>query len=130
MSTSINWDKGWVGITAEHRRQWNKAFPSVKVKTELLAMDQWLLSNPRRRKKNYAMFIVNWLKRCQERGGASNYRCQVVHCSGNNPLPRRLTEEEIAIRTAKNEEPGGACDQIAALLAEFKKGGARRESLN
>lgn len=122
MTDSINWDNGWIGVTDDHRKKWKEAYPTVNIQTELNAMDQWLWSNPRSRKKNYARFVVNWLRRCQQRGGASNYRTQPVHCSGNAKLPPSLTKEEIERRTRENEKPGGACDQIDALLSELRNG--------
>ena len=116
----IYWDRGWRGISDEHRSTWRKAYPAVKIDTELAAMDQWLWANPRSRKKNYARFIVNWLKRCQSDGGRSNYR--PAHCSGNYKPPATLTQDEIVKRVEQNREPGGACDQVAAHLTELRNG--------
>jgi Zn-dependent M16 (insulinase) family peptidase len=46
---------------SEHDRLFY-VYPNVDVAQELRMMDDWLESNPRRRKKNYRRFISNWLK--------------------------------------------------------------------
>ena len=118
----IYWDQGWHGIKDKHRKAWRAAYPSVKIDTELAAMDQWLWANPNRRKKNYPCFIVNWFKRCQDKGGASNLRATAIHCSGTYRPPTPLSRDEIEKRTKENQKPGGACDQVAALLTEWRNG--------
>ncbi len=45
-------------------------YPSVNVILELRLMDNWLETNPRRRKKNYPRFIANWLRREERRACA------------------------------------------------------------
>jgi len=46
---------------------WEAAYPNVEVRGELLRMGQWLLANPKRAKKNYRRFIVNWLTNEQKK---------------------------------------------------------------
>lgn len=130
----IHWDKGWHGITGEHRARWRKAYPALKIDTELAEMDQWLWANPNRRKKNYPRFIVNWLNNRQKTGGAilnrlgrmaSSYN---AHCSGNYRAPEPLTQAEIAKRVAENKKPGGNCDQVAAFLTELGNGQPQNQS--
>ena len=41
------------------------AWPELDVNAEIARADAWLEANPRRRKKNYRRFIVNWLNRAQ-----------------------------------------------------------------
>jgi len=43
-----------------------ESFPSIDVESEIKKMEAWLLANPKKRKKNYARFIVNWLSRIQK----------------------------------------------------------------
>ena len=43
--------------------EWQQAYPSLNIEGELQRMKQWLDANPRRRKKNYARFCVNWLNK-------------------------------------------------------------------
>jgi len=43
--------------------EWEQAYAPLNVAGELLKMKQWLDANPRRRKKNYNRFIVNWLSK-------------------------------------------------------------------
>jgi len=41
-------------------------------------MKEWLLSNPKKRKKNYRRFITNWLTRSQEKGGTKSKKGQIT----------------------------------------------------
>jgi len=65
---SVSWDNSFSGITAEMVTDWSKAYPAIDVPLHLRRMDQWLISNPTKRKKNYYRFINNWLTRAQEKG--------------------------------------------------------------
>ena len=73
--------------------QWEKTFPAVDVKQELLKMVSWLNENPARRKtrRGIGRFIHNWLSKEQDRGGV--YR---------NGSRQQDTEEEQ--RRKKQEE--------------------------
>ena len=55
-----------INITDEQIEQWSKAYPDVDIQQELLAAAQWLDTNPKKRKKNYARFLTNWFKRAQD----------------------------------------------------------------
>ena len=117
----ISWDvsTGFTGILDSDRIRWRKSFPRVKINTELRIMHEWLLSNPRKRKKNYYRFISSWLSRCQDVGGSSGMT-QPAHCSGvwkSTPL----TEKQIENATSQNEKPGGACEKLEALKRFFRK---------
>ena len=111
----IKWDQaGFTGILQMDRIRWRKTFPAVKINVELRIMHDWLLANPRKRKKNYYRFISSWLSRCQDVGGSSGVRTKPAHCSGvYKYVP--LTEEQIEAATKENERPGGACDKVDAL---------------
>lgn len=43
--------------------EWEQLYAPLNVRMELLKMHQWLEANPRRRKKNYHRFIINWLNK-------------------------------------------------------------------
>ena len=58
-------------IPVEKLEKWKEAFPFVNVEVELKKMEAWLTANPKRLKKNYEKFIVNWLKRTK---GGKNER--------------------------------------------------------
>ncbi len=58
-------------IPEEKLEKWKETFPFVNVEIELKKMEAWLTANPKRRKKNYERFIVNWLKRTK---GGKNER--------------------------------------------------------
>lgn len=63
----VSWDEKFSGITPEMMTLWAKAYPAVDLPRELYAMDQWLIANPNKRKKNCYRFITNWLSRKQEK---------------------------------------------------------------
>ena len=88
--------------------------PAVKINAELRIMHDWLLANPRKRKKNYYRFISSWLSRCQDVGGSSGVRTKPAHCSGVYKYAP-LTKEQIKDATKENERPGGNCDKVEAL---------------
>ena len=49
---------------------WKTTYPACNIESELNKMADWLISNPKKRKKNYRRFISNWLSRTQEKGGS------------------------------------------------------------
>lgn len=62
----------WVGITELDILEWGRAYPAVLVVLELKQMAQWIISNPEKgHKSRWRMFITNWLKRSQDRGGSN-----------------------------------------------------------
>lgn len=70
----IGWDasQGWTGITAEDRSEWAAAYPGAVLDTELAKATAWLKANPQRcGRRNWRRFIVNWLGRCQDKGGTN-----------------------------------------------------------
>jgi len=70
----VGWDasQGWTGITAEDRSEWAAAYPGAVLETELAKATAWLKANPQRcGRRNWRRFIVNWLSRCQEKGGTT-----------------------------------------------------------
>jgi len=58
----------WKGITEEDRKTWKKINPNCNIEVELLKMAQWLLDNPKRRKKRYRSFITNWVSSSGKNG--------------------------------------------------------------
>ena len=58
-------------VPEEKLEKWKEAFPFINVEVELKKMEAWLTANPKRLKKNYEKFIVNWLKRTK---GGKNER--------------------------------------------------------
>jgi uncharacterized protein YdaU (DUF1376 family) len=64
--TSVNQLKG---ITKEQLKGWEDTYPGLDLNHELLAMEQWLIANPSKRKKQYERFINNWLKGAHDKLG-------------------------------------------------------------
>ena len=70
----ISWDAsaGWQGITDEDRAEWAAAYPGASLETELAKATAWLKANPAKAgKRNWRLFVVRWLGRCQDRGGTN-----------------------------------------------------------
>jgi hypothetical protein len=62
----------WYGITDEQVALWAEAYPAVDIDLELRQMGEWCKSNGAKgRKQDWKRFIVNWLKRSQDRGGSA-----------------------------------------------------------
>lgn len=61
----------WKNITEKDMALWAEAYPACEIKHELLAMADWLKSNPEKKKSNYRAFISRWLKKQQDQGGSS-----------------------------------------------------------
>jgi len=70
----VTWDSlaGWQGITEEDRLEWAAAYPGASLETELAKATAWLKANPAKAgKRNWRLFVVRWLARCQDRGGTN-----------------------------------------------------------
>ena len=64
----------FLNIKIEDKAGWLDAYPACDIDQELRKMREWLLANPKQKKKNYERFINNWLSRTQDKGGSrSNY---------------------------------------------------------
>ena len=48
-------------VTEEELEQYESIYPGVNVPQELRRMDSWCRANPRRLKRNWNRFILNWL---------------------------------------------------------------------
>jgi len=55
------------GVTEQRRSDWAKAFPGVDIERELLRAAIWWRDNPKKRKKDIARFLSNWMSKA-ERG--------------------------------------------------------------
>ena len=64
-------DSLWYGITDEQVALWAEAYPACDIEMELRQMGEWCKANGSKGKKvNWRRFVVNWLKRAQDRGGS------------------------------------------------------------
>lgn len=94
-------DKKFKGITNEDITLWSETYPACRIKSELLKMGDWLLSNPTKKKKNYRRFISNWLTRSQDKGGTKG----IV----DTPMERKPeTPEEKSSRKKQEAEESEA----------------------
>ena len=60
----------WQNIKEKDMELWAEAYPACDIKLELLAMADWLESNPEKKKSNYRAFISRWLRKQQDQGGS------------------------------------------------------------
>lgn len=54
-------------VTIDDLKQYQSIYPAVDVEQELRQMALWLDANPSRKKSNTKAFIINWLKKSQDR---------------------------------------------------------------
>ncbi len=54
-------------ISKEQIKEWEEAYPALKIKNEILKAATWIKANPKNAKKNYERFLVNWFIRGQDR---------------------------------------------------------------
>lgn len=47
--------------------RWQEAYPKLDIDAELTRAELWYVSNPRKRKRDHARFIANWLAQAHER---------------------------------------------------------------
>ena len=45
---------------------WKEAYPNINIKTELVKIKAWLISNPNKAKKDFKKFVNNWLSRAMQ----------------------------------------------------------------
>jgi hypothetical protein len=67
----VKWDKRhhrWEGILEEDKKLWALACPAVDIEKQLSAARVWVVSNPKKHKKNWYRFLTNWMGRAQEKG--------------------------------------------------------------
>ncbi|QDP54693.1 MAG: hypothetical protein Tp1124DCM412911_29 [Prokaryotic dsDNA virus sp.] len=60
-------EDGFIGLTDERKASWADAYPYVDIDSELLVIHQWLLANPKKRKKQYMRFVNSWFARANEK---------------------------------------------------------------
>ena len=68
----ISWDEtsGFSGISEQDRSEWVRAYPAAELDRELAKAHAWLRANPKKAgKRNWRLFLVRWLARCQDHGG-------------------------------------------------------------
>lgn len=83
--------KDWVGITDNHRKIWNEAYPECDIDSELARMKAWILSaGSKGHKKNWQKFITGWLSRAREQKGV-----KIQECKKHFANERDYTGEEL-----------------------------------
>jgi len=104
--------------------EWEKTYPAVDVRQQLLAMRQWLIANPTRRKTKRGMrkFVVSWLDRMQNRGpvkanqGAPPSQA-VQHQQAINEELRRIRENDASSNEIRNQSSTGRVVELTAITS-------------
>lgn len=65
--TSKKNPNGTYAVTESDISHYEQTYPALDIRQELREMHAWLIANPTRKKSNVSAFIVNWLKRSQDR---------------------------------------------------------------
>ena len=76
------------GLTDEDYSFWEEAFPAVNIRQDIKSAVQWLIDNPKKRKKQLRRFFSNWLRRTQEKGG-----------NGANPARATVAEHMTKLKS-------------------------------
>lgn len=80
------------GIDSSTLNDWGATYPQVDTKREILAMQEWLKSNPSKsHKKNWRRFITVWLQKSQDR--AEN-KAAYSNNSKINTVDRRTKDKD------------------------------------
>jgi len=58
------------GIEQSDIVRWCETYPAVDIRQQIKIAEQWLVDNPKKRKKDYKRFLSSWFGRNQERGGS------------------------------------------------------------
>ena len=65
---SFDYETGkFTNVTDIHVEKWRDAYPAVDVLIELRQMEIWADANRKNRKSDWQRFIINWLKRSQDK---------------------------------------------------------------
>lgn len=110
-AAEVNYLTEGFGIDPALLRRWTEAYPAVDVAREVQRAHAWAVANPQNRKSNWQRFLVNWLKREQDR--------QPRPSGSSAPAKTRpaildlppLTDEQVA------ENQRRAKEMVAAAIA-------------
>ena len=108
-----------VPITEADVAEWFEAFPAVNVRQQLASMRAWLNANPKNRKTSSGMkrFVVSWLSREQDRGGARQQRSPP---SGESPSRSRSLQRHHDIHSQlKRDLYGEPDDQLTGPTVDL-----------
>jgi uncharacterized protein YdaU (DUF1376 family) len=96
-AAKISWAEtsGFSGISEQDRSEWARAYPGAELERELAKAHAWLRANPKKAgKRNWRLFVVRWLARCQDNGGTTR---EIGRRPAEPPVaPRVWTGEDAA----------------------------------
>jgi len=102
---------------------WQRVYQHINVETELEKMRVWLEENPKKRKKNTRVFIINWLSRAEEKApkegrAASAYRDRVQRAHHEEMRKPAASKQVGFLALAQAWEVLGRHDRAAELRAK------------
>ena len=74
--------------------EWERDYEPLNVRQELVKANEWLEANPRRRKKNYNRFVVNWLNKAHAQVIVAQIERRLYARVGEN-RDLRATQEQL-----------------------------------
>ena len=63
-----------IGINKSDLDSWQAAYPDIRIDQEVLKAEQWLISNPRKRKKQILRFLTAWFIRSSKNNFQPKYQ--------------------------------------------------------
>jgi len=102
---------------------WQRVYQHINVEAELEKMRVWLEENPKKRKKNTRVFIINWLSRAEEKApkegrAASAYRDRVQRAHHEEMRKPAASKQVGFLALAQAWEVLGRHDRAAELRAK------------
>ena len=90
MKDGILWVNGHFILPQSVHEKLNKTYPFFK--NEIPKMEMWVLANPKKKKKNWFRFMVNWLNKIRKE------KVAVCHAKTNEEfhVKQKTYEKEVA----------------------------------
>ena len=87
--------------------EWEQSYYPLNVRQEIEHMHAWLEANPKRKKKNYMRFVINWLNKAH---------AQVVSAQVNVRLAARVGRTRPELTAEQREQQR---QEMAEILAKY-----------
>lgn len=94
---------GTYAVTESDIARYEQTYLALDIRQELREMHAWLIANPTRKKSNVSAFIVNWLKRSQDRFKAGPTQPRDPIPPGMTPSAMRTNDAFKGHRSGKIE---------------------------
>jgi len=99
---SLVFESKYFSVDADWIAEWERTYAPLNIHGELEKMKNWLDANPRRRKKNYNRFIINWLNKAHAQVVNAQVNARLYARAGSGDRTARLRIDGVEV------ELGGA----------------------